>query len=137
MIQRIQTVYLLVGGAMLAAFVGVLAQAPMAVDPTLRVVGLILLVAAALAALVAFGAVALYKNRALQRRAVSAALWATLLVIGGTLAVLLLRLQNGEEVAQGTMLTAATPLVAYLMLRLARAGVDRDIATVRSMDRIR
>ncbi len=137
MIQRIQTVYLLVGGALLAAFVAVLAQAPTAVDPTLRVVGLVVLAVAALAALVAFGAVALYKNRALQRRAVSATLWMTLAVIGGTLAVLLLRLQGGEPVAQGTMLTAATPVVAYLMLRLARAGVDRDIATIRSMDRIR
>lgn len=137
MIQRIQTVYLLAGGALLAAFVGVLSQAPSAADPTLRFVGLALLVAAGLAAVLSFGAVALYKNRALQRRVVSAVLWATLVVIAGTLAVLLLRMQAGEPVAQSTMLTAAAPVVAYLMLRLARAGVDRDIATIRSMDRIR
>lgn len=137
MIQRIQTVYLLAGGALLAAFVAVLSQAPSAADPSLRFVGLALLVAAGLAAVLSFGAVALYKNRALQRRVVSAVLWATLVVIAGTLAVILLRMQAGEPVAQSTMLTAAAPVVAYLMLRLARAGVDRDIATIRSMDRIR
>ena len=137
MIQRIQTVYLVAGGALLAAFVAVLSQAPSADDPTLRFVGLALLVAAALAAVLSFGAVALYKNRALQRRVISSVLWATLIVIAGTLAVLLLRMQAGEPVAQSTRLTAAAPVIAYLMLRLARAGVDRDIAKIRSMDRIR
>ena len=137
MIQRIQTVYLVAGGALLAVFVAVLAQAPTAADPTLRFIGLALLVAAALSAVLSFGAVALYKNRALQRRIISGVLWATLIVIAGTLAVLLLRMQAGEPVAQSTMLTAAAPVIAYLMLRLARAGVDRDIAKIRSMDRIR
>ena len=34
-------------------------------------------------------------------------------------------------------LTLLLPVVAYVMLRLARRGVEKDIALVRSMDRLR
>jgi hypothetical protein len=34
-------------------------------------------------------------------------------------------------------LTLLMPIVAYVFLRLARRGVEKDIALVRSMDRLR
>lgn len=137
MIQRIQTVYLLVAGALLVAFLGLQAQWATLFAGDRAPFAYALMGMAAVAALLAFGAVMLYKNRALQRRVVTWALWADLALVAGYLAALLMMVQGGTEVPQGVMLGAVAPVVAYLMLRLARAGVDRDIAVVRSMDRIR
>lgn len=137
MIQRIQTLYLVAGAVLLAAFVGVQTQWASLFDGDVAVLGTVVLVVAVVAALLALVAIGLYKNRALQRRVISWSLWADLVVVAGVLGGLFLAVQTGEEVPSGVALTAIAPVVAYVLLRLGRAGVDRDIATVRSMDRIR
>lgn len=137
MIQRIQTLYLLAAGLVLAIFVGVQAQWASLFAGDRAVFAWVLTGLAVVTALLAFGAVALYKNRSLQRRVVSWAMWADLLLVAGFLAALLARMQAGEATPQGLLLAAMAPVVGYVLLRLGRAGVDRDIATVRSMDRIR
>ncbi len=137
MIQRIQTLYLVAGAILLAAFVGVQAMWASLFEGDVAVLGTVVLAVAVLAAVLALVAVGLYKNRALQRRLISWALWADLVVVAGVLGGLFLAMQAGETIPSGVMLTAIAPVVAYVLLRLARSGVDRDIATVRSMDRIR
>ena len=137
MIQRIQTLYLLGSGVLLALFVVLQDQwAPIvaAVQPWLGTLVLVLSIITALAALLAIG---LYKNRALQARVVSAAQWLDLLTVAGVLTGLFMAMRGGQTLPSGATLIAIAPLVAYLMLRLARRGILGDIQTVRSMDRIR
>ncbi len=141
MIQRLQSLYLLFAAAFLVLFLvvggvwqGVIAAAYPWITPVAY--GL-----AGLAALVSLVAVFLYRDRAQQRKVVLAAQWLDILlalVMVGGLAALSL----GEEVAVGVgatafYLTLLLPVVAYVFLRLARRGVEKDIALVRSMDRLR
>lgn len=137
MIQRIQTLYLVAGAILLAVFVGIQSMWASLFRDEVAVLGTVVLVVAVIAAVLALVAVGLYKNRSLQRRVISWALWADLVVVAGVLGGLFLAMQAGAEVLSGVALTAIAPVVAYVLLRLARAGVDRDVATVRSMDRIR
>lgn len=137
MIQRIQTLYLLGSGILLALFVLLQDQwAPVvaSVQPWLGTVVLVLSIVAALAALLAIG---LYKNRALQARIVGAAQWLDLVTVAGVLTGLFMAMRNGVVLPAGATLAAIAPLVAYLMLRLGRRSIQRDIQTVRSMDRLR
>jgi len=92
-------------------------------------------------ALVALVAVFLYKNRQTQRKAILAAQWldlAFVLVLVGTIVGISL---NDEmtlgPAATSVYLTLIMPIVSYVFLRLARRGVEKDIALVRSMDRLR
>lgn len=137
MIQRIQTLYLVAGALLLAFFVGIQSRWNGLFAGDFAVLGTVVTVLAVVAALLALVAVGLYKNRALQRRVVTWAQWADLLVVAGFLAGVLIVVQSAGEVPSGAVLAAIAPVVAYVLLRMARAGVDRDIATVRSMDRIR
>lgn len=146
MIQRIQTVYLLLGGAMLAIFAalgGIWSPGLAAVASWLPAVTYAL---AVLAALVALGAVFLYKDRKRQRTVIGYAQWLSLLVLIPLLVGLFASTTTPDVDASGAVepiglygryLVALAPLVAYVLLRMARRGVDRDIAKVRSMDRIR
>lgn len=140
MIQRIQSIYLLLGAAMM----GALPFLPQAEGVTASYPWYPILIGAgcALTALAALGAIFLYKNRKRQRRVI---VWVQLLAVL-ILAVLLVvfvttgLLQNvyGADglnlVLAGTVLM---PVVAYLLFFLARRAVDQDIALVASMDRIR
>ena len=137
MIQRIQTLYLAAGAALLVLFVAIQSQWVALFDGDTAILGTVLMVIAVVAAVLALVAIGLYKNRALQRRVISWAQWADLLVVAGFLAGALLALQAGGDLPSGVALAAIAPVVGYVLLRMARAGVDRDIATVRSMDRIR
>lgn len=139
MIQRIQSLYLLFAAAFVVLFL-VLGEAwaPLAavyawLTPAVLVVG-------GLTALAAFAAVFFYKDRGMQRTIVLAAQWLDLilvLVVVGALAAT--NLSDGVTVIADVSLylTLLLPLVAYVMLRLARRGVEKDIALVRSMDRLR
>lgn len=137
MIQRIQSLYLVSAGLLLVLFLALYDQwGPLldAVQPWLDSVTVTLAVATALVALVGVG---LYKNRALQARVVAAALWLDLGTVAAALTGFFLALQGGGPVPVGASLAVVAPLVAYVLLRMARRGVQRDIETVRSMDRIR
>ena len=137
MIQRIQTLYLVAGAALLAVFVGIQSRWAELFEGDYAVLGTVVMILAAVAAVLALVAVGLYKNRALQRRVISWATWIDALVVAGFLAGVLMLVQRGEAIPSNVALLSIAPIVGYVLLRLARAGVDRDIATVRSMDRIR
>lgn len=140
MIQRIQSLYLLFGAALVVLFLVLgeawqttLAPAYPWLTPTALVVG-------GLAALASLVAVFFYKDRGTQRKIILAAQWlnlALVVVLLGSLLALGLGDETGVVVGPSVYLVLLLPLVAYVMLRLARRGVEKDIALVRSMDRLR
>lgn len=138
MIQRIQTLYLAAGALLLALFVvlgDVWASQIAAEQAWLGWAGYAL---AVVTAVVALAAVALYKNRDLQRRVIYAAQWLDLLLVVVVLAGLYLSTDSDAPTAPvGLYLVALEPVAAYILLRLARQRVTADIEMVRSMDRIR
>jgi len=141
MIQRIQSVYLLLGAVALGilfAFDSPWASTAAAergwFEPTL--IGLIVVTAGT-----GLGAIFLYTNRQRQRTVVVGAQVLTfvlaLVLYGG------LYLENELSVrAGGTFLVEKAvvlllPAAAYVLFWLARRGIDHDIQLVESMDRLR
>ena len=141
MIQRIQSIYLLLAALSYTAAVllpvmqqGVAAAQLAWFQPTATVVG-------ALAALVALVCIFLYSDRTRQRNVALGGQYVGLLF---ALIVFLGLYMGGaldppavEAAPAQTVLALGLPLFGYLMYRLARRGIDRDIARVRSMDRLR
>ena len=141
MIQRIQTVYLLLGALALAAF-GVF-EMPWSSEAAAThvwfvpsLIGLLVLTAAG-----ALGAIFLYENRNTQRSVVVAVQGGTVLLAGVLYGGLYLAQELSVRGPQGTDWGLATvialPLVAYVLFLLARRGIDHDIELVKSMDRLR
>lgn len=140
MIQRIQSLYLLFAAALVVLFLVLNEgwQATLAVvypwlTPTAFALG-------GLAALAALAAVFFYKDRATQRKLILAAQWLDLALVLALVGSLVATTLNDEIVLNATpylYVTLLFPLIAYVMLRLARRGVEKDIALVRSMDRLR
>ena len=138
MIQRIQTLYLVAGALLLALFVALGDTWAEAIAGELRWLGALGYALAGVTALVALVSVALYKNRQLQRRVIYAAQWLDLVLIVVVLVGFYLAFDSDDFVAPvGYYLVALQPIVAYLLLRMARQRVTADIEVVRSMDRIR
>lgn len=130
MIQRIQSVYL--GLATLAVLATPVANGVVSPDSwawyTPVAAALIILIAA-----VSFGAIFLYKQRARQKTLVLADQLLllpliTLLFIGAYYA--------GVSDVQ-SLLPLGLPVLAYILLYLARRAIIKDIELVRSMDRLR
>ncbi len=140
MIQRIQTVYLVLGAVALGAllFFGVVwkgaATAQSWFTPVVVLVDL-------LAAAVALGAIFLYKNRPKQRQVivVAQALTTVLLLVfcGGLYLEKALYVRTSQGLDVGMLVALLLPIVAYVLFLLARRGVEKDIERVRSMDRLR
>ena len=138
MIQRIQSLYLVAGALLLALFVALGDTWAAAIADELSWLGTLGYALAGVTALVALVAVALFKNRDLQRRVIYAAQWLDLALIVVVLVGLYLAFDSGAfQAPVGYYLVALQPIVAYLLLRMARQRVTADIETVRSMDRIR
>ena len=130
MIQRVQTVYMILAAAQLVGLLG----SAWSQLPVITVVGTSAAAAAILVAVFAFS------RRALQLRIVllsqyavtlAAAVWYWQMYRADTFAI-----QTGDGVDWGRLLVVVMPAVAYALLILARRGIARDIATVESMDRM-
>ena len=138
MIQRIQSLYLVAGALLLALFVALGDTWAEAIGAEVAWLGTVGYALAGVTAFVALAAVALYKNRELQRRVILAAQWLTLALVLVVLVGLYLAFDSSDfQAPGGYYLVAMQPVVAYVLLRLARQRVVADIETVRSMDRIR
>lgn len=141
MIQRIQTVYLALGIIALLAllFFDVVWQSQ--ATETLVWFAPALLATLALTVLLAGAAIFLYKNREKQRKVVTYAQGALLLLIivlfGGLTMTSELGIRSGGEPQVGRIVTLLLPVVAYILFYLARRGIEHDIKLVRSMDRLR
>lgn len=140
MIQRIQTVYLALATVALGAllFFGVVWQGAAAAQ---RWFTPVVVIFDGLAVVATVGAIFLHKNRRKQRQIIVGAQVLTVfalftLCVGLYLAdALFIRTSQGLEV--GLLVALLLPIVAYVLLLLARRSVEKDIELVRSMDRLR
>ena len=141
MVQRIQTVYLALGAIALVAllFAGVVWEGAAASTQswfTAAVVGL-----GGLTAAVAVLAIFLFKDRSRQRKLIVLAQLTTVLLLvalfGGLYLADALYVRTTQGVDVGMLITLLLPLAAYIMFLLARRAVSKDIALVRSVDRLR
>lgn len=134
MIQRIQSLYLLLAGTFLVLFAVFADIWSEGFSANIAWLGPLALGIAGLAAVVSFISVALYKDRTRQRQVILVAQIVTLLTVAASVGGLISR---SGETPSGAYLLALAPVVSYVLLRLAQRGVDADIAKVRSMDRLR
>jgi hypothetical protein len=141
MIQRIQTVYLVLGALALAALGAF--EMPWSSTAAATHAWFVPALAAliVLTASTAIGAVFLYERRETQRSVVvgvqvGTALLAAVLY-GGLYLTAELRFTGPEGVAWGRSAVIGLPIVAYVLFLLARRGIAHDIELVRSVDRLR
>ncbi len=141
MIQRIQSVYLVLGAVVLGAlvFFGVVWEGAAATAQGWFTPVVVLF--DGLAAAVAVGAVFLYKNRLRQRKVIVVAQGLTVMLLitfcGGLYLVDALYVRTSQGLDVGMLAALLLPIVAYVLLLLARRAVEKDIERVRSMDRLR
>ena len=140
MIQRIQSVYLLLGSAACALPFGFGFAALEPAAPAW--VGTVRTALVALAAVVGFVSIFLFTNRSRQQSVVFLAQMLALLCFIIVVATLLLYGSNGTGVQalvgdSDSVVTSAAPLVGGLLYVAARRGIARDIKLVKSMDRLR
>lgn len=141
MIQRIQTIYLVLAALCLLAL---LLVDDLWAGPLAEAVGwfsVTMLFGVGLLSLGALAAIFLYKNRAQQRSVVmglqvGALVLAVLVFVAAYLADAL-SVMGAEGFDVSRLLLLALPLLAVVFFMLARRGIERDIALVRSMDRLR
>ncbi len=130
MIQRIQSVYL--GLATLAILATPVVDGVVAPDSwawyTPVAAALIILIGA-----VSFGAIFLYKQRPRQKTLVLA----DQLLLLPLIALLFIGAYYAGVSDVQTVLPLGLPVVAYILLYLARRAIIKDIELVRSMDRLR
>ncbi|MDA0683754.1 MAG: DUF4293 family protein [Bacteroidetes bacterium] len=140
MIQRIQTIYLLLAVVLLAIaflFDGIWTGAAAAeyawfVPVTMGLLGL--------AAAGGVTAVFLYKDQPRQRGFVVLLQYLTLLGLALLIGANSLAGGWGSLTANASFSTWASvgaPIIAYLMFLMARRGIDKDIKLIKSMDRLR
>ena len=141
MIQRIQTVYLALGAIALVAllFADAVWEGEAATTQgwfTAAVVGL-----GALAALMAVGAIFLFKDQPRQRKVIVLAQLLTVVLLvalfGGLFLADALYVRTTQGIDVGMLITLLLPLAGYLLFLLARRAVTKDIALLRSVDRLR
>jgi len=141
MIQRVQTVYLLVAALLLGFFLGFVDLWLAVAGDAFGWLGAVVYGLGGLTAAVALVAVFLYKQRERQAKVILAAQWldlALVLVMAAALGYLSFR-TDADLTAAGAVGIAVLlmPVLAYVALRQARLGVQKDIDLVRSMDRLR
>lgn len=142
MIQRIQSLYLLFAAALVGVFLVIGDVWRILVGMIYPWVGPVILVLGGLVILTALGAVFLYRDRPRQRQVILVSQWLDLALVL-TLVGVMVAINLDDDVlweaaaAQTAYITALLPFGAYVFLRLARRGVEKDIALVKSMDRLR
>lgn len=137
MIQRIQSLYLLLAALALIAYVmiGVPAPSMLGTYPWLAYA---LLALAGAGALLSLGSIFLYNNRARQLQVVTLGQWLLLLLILVIALTLFLVPTLRTGLAEPVLLIPyLLVFAAYVFVRLAARAIGKDIALVRSMDRLR
>jgi hypothetical protein len=137
MIQRIQTIYLLVAALslMFYALFAIPGAESFGEFMGIRMIlmTLVLVVSAAVLA-----AVFLFRNRKKQRIVVLSLQWASLvcIILTGLVLYYIPAVLEATAGLYGVVVFLPLPL-GYVLLRLAQRAIEKDIALVKSMDRIR
>lgn len=141
MIQRIQTVYLVLGALAVAALG--LFHHPWNTAPAVQYSWFVPALIAFMVATAggAVGAIFLYNQRSTQRSVVIAVQFLTLgltaVLYGGFYGAGVLTVRGAGGILWSKTVMFLLPIGAYGLFRLARRGIENDIELVRSMDRIR
>ena len=136
MIQRLQTLYLAAAAALLVLFVALASSWTVALPANVAWLGPVATGLSILTAVVALLGLALFKNRTQQGKVVLAAQWLDLALAVAVLVGLYLGAASPGD-PTGRYLVALTPVVAYVLLRMARQSITKDVELVKSMDRLR
>lgn len=136
MIQRLQTLYLAAAATLLVAFVALGDLWAAGLSETTAWLSPIAAGIAVLTSIIALVALALFKDRKRQRQIVFVAQWFDLALVVIVLVGLYLTANAGGDVT-GRYLISLAPVVAYVLLRMARQRITKDIDLVKSMDRLR
>lgn len=137
MIQRIQTIYLLLGASALAATLFFDSIWGSAATETFAWFGPALIALGGLAAALGLGSIFLYKKREVQLKVVVGVQVLTVLFTLVLYAGLWLVGALSEPLPADLLVGLILPVLAYVMFFLARRGIASDIKLVRSMDRLR
>lgn len=141
MIQRIQTLYLLLGAILLSAmaFFDSPWSSPAAADFAWFVPAVLSLLV--LTVVTALGAIFLYNRRKTQRQVVVGVQILTICLAGvlyvGLYLARALTFVGVTGILWSKSIVLVLPILAYGLFLLARRGIESDIELVESMDRIR
>jgi hypothetical protein len=141
MIQRIQSLYLLVGAVSMFAlfFLDLAWESPAA--SSYGWFTPVILTSAALIGLAAIGSIFAYADRPRQKSIVTGLQFATVFFLfvymGAIYMVGDLHFDRAGETSAGKIVALLLPIFTYVMFFLARRGIISDIKLVRSMDRLR
>ena len=137
MIQRIQSVYLVVATVLM-----MFAASVLYVRPEFAIAGyrLVFVSAAVLIGVASFGAIFFFANRSLQYKMVGVLRLLTLIVIVSLVAIATLA-DEWSIIAAGDILGVigfiVAPTLALIATHLAQAAIKRDIELIKSVDRLR
>lgn len=141
MIQRKQSVYLLLGALALSAIFLLDGVFDSQAAETLVWYAPSLMVSCAVTLVLAVVAIFLYENRPLQQKMVIGVqvldLVFMVILVGGMLLTGTFELPSGGPNVVDRTLVLLLPVVAYVLFYLARRGIQSDMDLVRSMDRLR
>lgn len=141
MIQRIQTVYLLIGALLMAGFFAFERVWYEWTVPAGDAIPWVLMVWGGVTALLGLVSILLYKTRERQRRIVVIVQWLTIVFITGLIGILFvvnrLAAVLAGQVPVVDIVAVFFPVAAYIFFYLARRGIEHDIEKVRSVDRLR
>lgn len=139
MIQRIQSLYLVLAAACSGMFVVLSESWEYLVTALGEWAEWAIMAIAVGVGLVSLVGVFFYKDRGLQLRVVQAAQWMmlvlVLLVVAG-IGVASFYLV-GAQIGVSEYLIALFPIAGYVLLRFGRQGIQKDIDKIKSMDRLR
>jgi hypothetical protein len=137
MIQRIQTVYLLVA-ALSLMFYALFAIPGAETFGEFMGIRIILMTIVLVVSAAVLAAVFLFRNRKKQRLVVLTLQWASLvcIILTGLVLYYIPAVLEATAGIFGVVVFLPLPL-GYIFLRLAQRAIDKDIALVKSMDRIR
>lgn len=137
MIQRIQSIYLLVAAISLMFYALVAIPNASAFGEFMGVRTLLIAIVLVVSAGV-LGSIFLFRNRKKQRMVVVALQWASLvcIILTGLVLYYIPAVLEATAGVYGVIVFLPLPL-GYVFLRLGQRAIDKDIALVKSMDRIR
>lgn len=136
MIQRIQTVYLIIAAVL--SFCALAFDLFILNNVVIAATGhTALLIAGALMIAETVAPVFLYKNRSLQKRICYMAILMQLLFAVALVVTVHKALPEGLHSIEGFQVVAAFPLINIILIYLAIRGINKDEALIKSMDRLR
>lgn len=137
MIQRIQTIYLLVAALSLMGY-ALFSIPPVSAFGEFMGVRMILMTIVLVVSAGVLGSVFLFRNRKKQRIVVIGLQWASLvcIILTGLVLYYIPAVLEATAGVYGVVVFLPLPL-GYVFLRLGQRAIDKDIALIKSMDRIR